>query len=91
MSIPTSIQMVDLQSQHKKIQTELNSCIQKVVDSGAYINGPEVGRFADSLSLYLGSKYVIPCANGTDALQIALMFVLLFRLIHHLRLIYHYL
>tara|TARA_Y100000385_G_scaffold101494_1_gene104934 strand:+ start:7662 stop:8801 length:1140 start_codon:yes stop_codon:yes gene_type:complete len=73
MSIPTSIQMVDLQSQHKKIQTELNSCIQKVVDSGAYINGPEVGRFADSLSLYLGSKYVIPCANGTDALQIALM------------------
>jgi dTDP-4-amino-4,6-dideoxygalactose transaminase len=65
--------MVDLQSQHKKIHRELNSCIQKVVDSGAYINGPEVGRFADSLSLYLGSKYVIPCANGTDALQIALM------------------
>ena len=68
-----NIRMVDLKGQYEKIREEINSEIQKVIDSTAFINGPKVQEFASSLSNYLGGVNVIPCANGTDALQIALM------------------
>ncbi|MBW7844650.1 MAG: aminotransferase class I/II-fold pyridoxal phosphate-dependent enzyme, partial [Bacteroidia bacterium] len=68
-----TIQMVDLQQQHSKIQDELNQAVANVMQSGKYINGPEVATFAQNLSKYLDVQYVIPCANGTDALQIAMM------------------
>lgn len=68
-----SIQMVDLKGQYKKIKSELDPRIQAVIDSAAFINGPEVNRFQKELEDYLNVKHVIPCANGTDALQIALM------------------
>ena len=67
------IQMVDLKGQYEKIKSEINSEIQRVIDSTAFINGPKVQEFADNLSNYIGGSNVIPCANGTDALQIALM------------------
>lgn len=67
------IQMVDLLSQYEKIQGEVDQAIQNVVRSSAYINGPEVKSFQADLEAYLGVKHVIPCANGTDALQIAMM------------------
>jgi len=65
--------MLDLKGQYKKIKDEIDSSIQKVIDSAAFINGPEVHSFEHNLAEYLGSKYVIGCANGTDALQIAMM------------------
>ena len=65
--------MVDLRSQYLKIQNEINTAIQEVIDQTAFINGPQVGKFATELENYLGAKHVIPCANGTDALQIAMM------------------
>ncbi|MFO7827382.1 MAG: DegT/DnrJ/EryC1/StrS family aminotransferase, partial [Bacteroidales bacterium] len=68
-----NIQMVDLKGQYGKIRDEINSEIQKVIDSAAFINGPKVKEFANNLSDYLGGTNVVPCANGTDALQIALM------------------
>ena len=67
------IQMVDLQGQYNKIQEQVDSKILEVVKSTAYINGPEVHNFQKELEDYLGVKHVIPCANGTDALQIAMM------------------
>ena len=67
------IQMVDLKSQYDKIATTVNTSIQEVLDTNAYINGPQVHQFQKSLEEYLGVKHVIPCANGTDALQIAMM------------------
>ena len=67
------IQMVDLLGQYDKIQEQVDSKILEVVKSGAYINGPEVHNFQKELENYLGIKNVIPCANGTDALQIAMM------------------
>ncbi|MGV4438656.1 DegT/DnrJ/EryC1/StrS family aminotransferase [Ornithobacterium rhinotracheale] len=67
------IQMVDLVSQYHKIKPELDKKIIEVVESSAYINGPEVNAFQQELEEYLGVKHVIPCANGTDALQVALM------------------
>ncbi|MCK0199432.1 DegT/DnrJ/EryC1/StrS aminotransferase family protein [Ornithobacterium rhinotracheale] len=67
------IQMVDLVSQYHKIKPELDKKIIEVVESSAYINGPEVKAFQQELEEYLGVKHVIPCANGTDALQVALM------------------
>ncbi len=67
------IQMVDLISQYEKIQSEVDQAITNVVRSSAYINGPEVKSFQAELEDYLGVKHVIPCANGTDALQIAMM------------------
>ncbi|CAI8384595.1 MAG: UDP-2-acetamido-2-deoxy-3-oxo-D-glucuronate aminotransferase [Owenweeksia sp. TMED14] len=73
MGFSKPIHMVDLRGQHEKIQHELNSSILKVIHSGAYINGPEVLSFANKLGAYLDIEHVIPCANGTDALQIALM------------------
>jgi UDP-2-acetamido-2-deoxy-ribo-hexuluronate aminotransferase len=67
------IQMVDLLGQYEKIQTEIDSAVLNVIRSSAYINGPEVKEFQKELETYLGVKHVIPCANGTDALQIAMM------------------
>src|SRR4051812_27401591 len=68
-----AIQMVDLKSQYKKIKTEIDSAVIGVLESSAFINGKPVQEFADNLAQYLGAKHVIPCANGTDALQIAMM------------------
>lgn len=65
--------MVDLQGQYSKIQHKINSKIAEVLNSAAYINGPEVHKFQKDLEDYLKVKHVIPCANGTDALQIAMM------------------
>ncbi len=65
--------MVDLRNQYLKIKPEIDKAIMDVVDSAAFINGPAVRGFSSSLAKYLGVKHVIPCANGTDALQIALM------------------
>ena len=67
------IQMVDLKSQYEKIKDTVNTSIQEVLDANAYINGPQVHAFQKSLEEYLDVKHVIPCANGTDALQIAMM------------------
>jgi len=67
------IQMVDLKGQYQKIKNEIDRGIQEVIDQASFINGPPVKQFASALSEYLGVKQVIPCANGTDALQIALM------------------
>ena len=67
------IQMVDLKSQYDKIKDVVNTSIQNVLDTNTYINGPEVHTFQKELETYLGVKHVIPCANGTDALQIAMM------------------
>ena len=65
--------MVDLKGQYLKVKDEVDAGIQQVIDSAAFINGPIVKQFADHLSEYMGGCHVIPCANGTDALQIALM------------------
>lgn len=67
------IQMVDLKGQYQKIKSEVDSRIQGVLDTASFINGPEVKRFQGELEEYLGVKHVIPCANGTDALQVAMM------------------
>jgi UDP-2-acetamido-2-deoxy-ribo-hexuluronate aminotransferase len=67
------LQMVDLKSQYDKIKEEVNVSIQEVLDTTTYINGPLVHQFQADLETYLGVKHVIPCANGTDALQIAMM------------------
>ncbi len=65
--------MVDLKGQYEKIKTEVDAAIQEVIDTTAFINGPQVGSFQKSLEAYLGVNHVIPCANGTDSLQIAMM------------------
>lgn len=65
--------MVDLKGQYGRIREEINREIQQVLDSAAFVNGPKVKEFAGHLSKYCGVKHVIPCGNGTDALQIALM------------------
>lgn len=67
------IQMVDLKSQYEGIKDEVNSSISEVLDSSAFINGPQVHAFQKELEEYLDVKHVIPCANGTDALQICMM------------------
>ena len=67
------LQMVDLKSQYDKIKDTVNQSIQEILDTTAYINGPHVQKFQKDLEAYLGVKHVIPCANGTDALQIAMM------------------
>ena len=65
--------MVDLQSQYQKIKGDVDAAILNVLDSAAFINGPEVKQFETELQDYLNVKHIIPCGNGTDALQIALM------------------
>lgn len=67
------IQMVDLQQQYQKIKSEIDKEIRDVIDSCAFINGPAVKSFQSDLESYLGVKHVIPCANGTDALQVSMM------------------
>lgn len=67
------IQMVDLKSQYEAIKEQVNQSIQEVLENTAYVNGPQVHAFQANLEKYLGVKHVIPCANGTDALQIAMM------------------
>lgn len=68
-----NIRMVDTITQYQKIANQIDSAVQEVVRSGAYINGPAVKQFKKNLATYLDVPHVIPCANGTDALQIALM------------------
>jgi UDP-2-acetamido-2-deoxy-ribo-hexuluronate aminotransferase len=67
------LRMVDLKGQYDRIKTEIDSAIRSVMDSSAFIRGPEVMHFEEELASYLGVKHVIGCANGTDALQLALM------------------
>ena len=73
MTIDRPLHMVDLPGQYKKIKPEIDKAISEVVESAHFIKGPWVKEFACNLAGYNGSKYVIPCGNGTDALQIALM------------------
>ncbi len=68
-----AIQMVDLRSQYSRIKQEIDAAVLSCISSTQYINGPAVREFQNALEEYLGVKCVIPCANGTDALQIALM------------------
>lgn len=65
--------MVDLKGQYEGIKNEVNDSIAEILDSSAFINGPHVHAFQKELEAYLGVKHVIPCANGTDALQICMM------------------
>ena len=65
--------MVDLKGQYATIKDQVNTSIQEVIDTTSFINGPKVKEFQNNLEEYLGVKHVIPCANGTDALQIAMM------------------
>lgn len=65
--------MVDLHSQYLKIKSEVDSGIQRVIDTTEFINGSATRNFANALGAYVGAKHCIPCGNGTDALQIALM------------------
>ncbi|MCK5776197.1 MAG: DegT/DnrJ/EryC1/StrS family aminotransferase [Bacteroidales bacterium] len=68
-----NIPMVDLQGQYQRLKSEIDNEIQKVLSTSSYINGPAVHEFARDMEAYLGVKHVIPCANGTDALQVAMM------------------
>jgi dTDP-4-amino-4,6-dideoxygalactose transaminase len=67
------IRMVDLKGQYEKIKPEIDKAIHEVIDSTAFINGPAVKDFQADMEKYLDVKHVIPCANGTDALQVAMM------------------
>ena len=70
---PAPIQLLDLAAEHALLQPALNEAVQEVLNSAAFIQGPAVGQFAAELGEYLGGAHVIPCANGTDALTLALM------------------
>lgn len=67
------LEMVDLKGQYAKIQEEIDAAVLKTIRDASFINGPEVSSFANNLSSFLGGVQVITCANGTDALQIAMM------------------
>jgi UDP-2-acetamido-2-deoxy-ribo-hexuluronate aminotransferase len=69
----SKIHMVDLRGQYQRIKSEIDQAIQQVLDSTSFIQGPQVHQFADALKNYVGAAHCIPCANGTDALQIAMM------------------
>ena len=71
--ISEQIEMVDLKNQYLKIKPEIEESISRVISNANFINGQEVNEFSENLSKYLNVNYVIPCANGTDALQIAFM------------------
>lgn len=73
MSFGKKIQMVDLQGQYHRLKKEIDSAMQSVIEEATFINGPQVKEFGQQLANYLQIPHVIPCANGTDALQIALM------------------
>lgn len=68
-----AIPLVDINAQHREIKEELNAAINRVIENGQFINGPQVKEFEEALADYLGVKAVIGCGNGTDALQLALM------------------
>jgi len=67
------IKMVDLQKQYLRIKADVDAAIERVLTSTAFIQGPEVSEFASALAAYTNSAFIIPCGNGTDALQIAMM------------------
>ena len=67
------IQMVDLSAQYGRLSSEIDASIKSVLNSTSFIKGPEVKKFEEELQKYLGCNHVISCANGTDALQIAMM------------------
>ena len=67
------IQMVDLQGQYEPLKAQIQQSFNEVLETAAFINGPQVHSFQKELEDYLQVKHVIPCANGTDALQIAMM------------------
>lgn len=67
------IQMVDTKTQYQKIKADVDKAVMDVMESSAFINGKAVQDFAVGLTVYIGAKHTIPCANGTDALQIAMM------------------
>ena len=67
------IRMVDLKGQYEKIKSEIDAAVISVMESSAFVNGPDVHALQKEMEEYLGVKHVIPCANGTDALQISLM------------------
>lgn len=69
----TKLEMVDLKRQYQRLKPEFDQALASVIAATAFINGPDVKLFSDSLSQYLGGAQVIPCANGTDALQLVLM------------------
>lgn len=71
--VSDSLQMVDIQTQYEQIKTDIDRAVMGVMHKGQFINGPEVKLFSEELAEYLGVKHVIPCASGTDALQLALM------------------
>lgn len=73
MIVMDKIVMVDLQKQYQKIKHQIDAAMQEVLNTTAFIQGPQVQQFADALAKYNNVEYVIPCANGTDALQIAMM------------------
>ena len=73
MNATHNIQMVDLRGQYQRLRSEIDRRVTEVLGSTAYINGPEVKAFAADLGDYLGAQHVVPCGNGTDALQIAMM------------------
>lgn len=73
MVMDMKLQMVDLHGQYLKIKKEVDTGIRQVIETSAFINGPQVKEFASNLATYSGCKHVITCGNGTDALQIALM------------------
>jgi len=65
--------MVDLKSQYQKIKNEVDKAVIEVMENASFINGPAVKEFCDDLAVFSGSNFVIPCANGTDAIQVAMM------------------
>jgi len=67
------IRMVDLKTQYQRLKSEVDVAISQVLESTQFIKGPEVKKFEENLARYMGAKHVIACANGTDALQIAMM------------------
>ena len=67
------IQMVDLRAQYEKLKPEIDEAITRVLESTAFIKGPDVKFFEEELQSFMGVKHVISCANGTDALQLAMM------------------
>jgi dTDP-4-amino-4,6-dideoxygalactose transaminase len=70
---PAPLRLLDLPAQHAPLQPELDAALRRVMQAGAFIQGPDVQHFAQELGQYLGGAHVVPCANGTDALQLALM------------------
>jgi UDP-2-acetamido-2-deoxy-ribo-hexuluronate aminotransferase len=73
MTPSKNIQMVDLQTQYERLRPQIDPALQAILSSAQFINGPAVSAFREHLEKYLNVKHVIPCANGTDALQIAMM------------------